>query len=72
MIKHYLGIVKGQTCQGTRSGVLDWCKMIGAEVEEKPEVSGEFMVIVVAPKDCEIGSFSAETYDELMEKVKCI
>ncbi len=72
MFKHYLGIVKGKTCQGGRSGVLDWCKIQGVGVEEKEEVEGKYMMVVIAPKDCNIKSFSAETFDGLMEEARCI
>jgi len=70
VFKHYLGIAKGKTCQGNKYGVMDWCKLMGVKVEVKPEVPGRYMMIVIAPKDCEIKSFSAETFDELMEKAK--
>ncbi len=72
MFKHYLGVVKGKTCQGNRFGVLDWCQIQGVDVEIKPEVEGEYMMVIVAPKDCNIKSFASETFDGLMEKAKCI
>jgi hypothetical protein len=70
MFRYYLGIAKGETCQGNRFGVQDWCNVKGIKSEVKPEKEGKYMMIIVAEKDNNVESFSADSYDELMAKAK--
>ena len=70
MFKHYLGIAKGEVCQGNKFGVQDWCNLKGIKAEVKPEKEGKFMMIIVSEIDCNVESFSAESFDELMSKAK--
>ncbi len=69
---HYLALVNDLNLLSSQLGAaVIWLKMIKPDIiiEETPEVKGIFKVIVVKEKGKEGGSFSAENYKSLMEKV---